>query len=221
MSNPNSKDNQSSIKENMQNNIVSMLKGAGIIEGNDNEFYKKLKKINLNKEEYLDLDNLNIRRSSFIKETNNRPFLYSNEELTQNNNIPFYRNDTRKFSIEPYYQNPLYSINNNFLFDISRRNYYYNNPISYNNNTFLFPKEKNTNKNFQTNSNLIPITTTPLGMRMPIRTFNFKTKQNVNLKDNNNQNTILNIPINDEPIARDLESLLIKNGFFINEIYNK
>ena len=220
MSNPNSKDNQSSIKENMQNNIVSMLKGAGIIEGNDNEFYEDLEKINLNKEEYLDLDNLNIRRSSFIKETNNRPFLYSNEELTQNNNIPFYRNDTRKFSIEPYYQNPLYSINNNFLFDISRRNYYYNNPISYNNNTFLFPKEKNSNKNFQTNSNLIPITTTPLGMRMPIRTFNFKTKQNINLKDNNNQNTILNIPIND-PIARDLESLLIKNGFFTNEIYNK
>ena len=56
---------------------------------------------------------------------------------------------------------------------------------------------------------------------MPIRTFNFKTKQSINLKDNNNQNTILNIPINDEPIARDLESLLIKNGFFINEIYNK
>ena len=85
----------------------------------------------------------------------------------------------------------------------------------------MFPKEKNTNKNFQTNSNLIPIITKPLGMRMPIRTFNFKTKQNINLKDNNNQNTILNIPINDEPIARDLESLLIKNGFFINEIYNK
>ena len=82
MSNPNSKDNQSSIKENMQNNIVSMLKGAGIIEGNDNEFYEDLEKINLNKEEYLDLDNLNVRRDSFIKETNNRPFLCSNEELT-------------------------------------------------------------------------------------------------------------------------------------------
>ena len=48
------------------------------MEGNDNEFYEDLEKINLNKEEYLDLDNLNVRRDSFIKETNNRPFLYSN-----------------------------------------------------------------------------------------------------------------------------------------------
>ena len=52
------------------------------MEGNDNEFYEDLEKINLNKEEYLDLDNLNVRRDSFIKETNNRPFLCSNEELT-------------------------------------------------------------------------------------------------------------------------------------------
>ena len=34
------------------------------------------------KQEYLDLDKLNVRRDSFIKETNNRPFLCSNEELT-------------------------------------------------------------------------------------------------------------------------------------------
>ena len=57
---------------------------------------------------------------------------------------------------------------------------------------------------------------------MPIRTFNFKTKQNSNINDNNNYipNTILNIPIND-PAARDLESLLIKNGYFTHQIYNK
>jgi hypothetical protein len=68
------------------------------------------------------------------------------------------------------------------------------------------------------NNNPIPITTTPLGMRMPIRTFNFKTKQNLN--DNKFQNTILNIPIND-PAARDLESLLIQKGYFTHQIYNK
>lgn len=50
-------------------------------------------------------ENLNMRRSSFIKEENKRPFLYSNEDLIQNNNnILFFRNDIRKFSIKKYYQ---------------------------------------------------------------------------------------------------------------------
>lgn len=51
MSNPNSKDHQSSIKEKLQNNIVSMLKGTWIIE--DNNFCEELEKINL-KEEYFE-----------------------------------------------------------------------------------------------------------------------------------------------------------------------
>ena len=224
MSNPNSKEeNQSSIKENMQNHIFSMLKGAGVIEGNDNDFYDDLEESNGNflKEDSLDIENLNIKRSSFIQETSNNPSLFKNEEINRNKDNSFYRNDERKLSIQPFFQNPLYSLNNNPIYTMTRNNsynFFFNNPINY--NTFSILNERN--QNLKINNNLVPITTTPLGMRMPIRTFNFKTKQNSNINDNNNYipNTILNIPIND-PAARDLESLLIKNGYFTHQIYNK
>ena len=224
MSNPNSKEeNQSSIKENMQNHIFSMLKGAGVIEGNDNDFYDDLEESNGNflKEDSLDIENLNIKRSSFIQETSNNPSLFKNEEINRNKDNSFYRNDARKLSIQPFFQNPLYSLNNNPIYTMTRNNsynFFFNNPINY--NTFSILNERN--QNLKINNNPVPITTTPLGMRMPIRTFNFKTKQNSNINDNNNYipNTILNIPIND-PAARDLESLLIKNGYFTHQIYNK
>ena len=218
MSNLNRKvENQSSIKENMENHIFSMLKGAGVIEGNDNEFYEDLEESNVDylKEDSLDLENLN--RNSNKKGKINRPSLFSNDDLYINHNINFYRNDTRKFTHQPFYQNPLYSMNKtNPIYQITRNNsynFFLNNPINYN---YSFSNERN--QNLKMNNNPIPITTTPLGMRMPIRTFNFKTKQNLN--DNKFQNTILNIPIND-PAARDLESLLIQKGYFTHQIYNK
>ena len=218
MSNLNRKvENQSSIKENMENHIFSMLKGAGVIEGNDNEFYEDLEESNVDylKEESLDLENLN--RNSNKKGKINRPSLFSNDDLYINHNINFNRNDTRKFTHQPFYQNPLYSMNKtNPIYQITRNNsynFFLNNPINYN---YSFSNERN--QNLKMNNNPIPITTTPLGMRMPIRTFNFKTKQNLN--DNKFQNTILNIPIND-PAARDLESLLIQKGYFTHQIYNK
>ena len=218
MSNLNRKvENQSSIKENMENHIFSMLKGAGVIEGNDNEFYEDLEESNVDylKEDSLDLENLN--RISNKKGKINRPSLFSNDDLYINHNINFYRNDTRKFTHQPFYQNPLYSMNKtNPIYQITRNNsynFFLNNPINYN---YSFSNERN--QNLKMNNNPIPITTTPLGMRMPIRTFNFKTKQNLN--DNKFQNTILNIPIND-PAARDLESLLIQKGYFTHQIYNK
>jgi hypothetical protein len=101
MSNPNSKeDNQSSIKENMQNHIFSVLKGAGVIEGNDNEFYDDLEESNGNflKEESFDIENLNIKSSSYIQETSNNPSLFKNEEISGNKDISIYRNDSRKLS---------------------------------------------------------------------------------------------------------------------------
>ena len=218
MSNLNRKvENQSSIKENMENHIFSMLKGAGVIEGNDNEFYEDLEESNVDylKEDSLDLENLN--RNSNKKGKINRTSLFSNDDLYINHNINFYRNDTRKFTHQPFYQNPLYSMNKtNPIYQITRNNsynFFLNNPINYN---YSFSNERN--QNLKMNNNPIPITTTPLGMRMPIRTFNFKTKQNLN--DNKFQNTILNIPIND-PAARDLESLLIQKGYFTHQIYNK
>ena len=218
MSNPNRKvENQSSIKENMENHIFSMLKGAGVIEGNDNEFYEDLEESNVDylKEDSLDLENIN--RISNKKGKINRPSLFSNDDLYINHNINFNRNDTRKFTHQPFYQNPLYSMNKtNPIYQITRNNsynFFLNNPINYN---YSFSNERN--QNLKMNNNPIPITTTPLGMRMPIRTFNFKTKQNLN--DNKFQNTILNIPIND-PAARDLESLLIQKGYFTHQIYNK
>ena len=109
----------------------------------------------------------------------------------------------------------------------------------------------NNNNNNNNNLNIIPVTTTPLGMKMPIRTFNFKIKnQNQNqsnfsfpnLKNNLMKNNINkheksffyyqaqkqnqdkkqqnNFLINDN-IARELEGMLIEQGFFTQQIYDK
>ena len=114
MSNPNSKkeENNSEIKENMQNHIFSMLKGAGIIDGNDKDFYDDFTEQNL---DLTDIGNLNKKRSSFIKETINHPFFKKKEDINYNH-IPFNRNDIRKSTFQPFFQNPLFSINNNLNF---------------------------------------------------------------------------------------------------------
>ena len=203
MSNPNSKKekNNSEIKENMQNHIFSMLKEAGIIEANDKDFYDDFKEQNL---DLIDNENLNTKSSSFTKEKINIPFSINNEDIN-NNNIPFNRNDIRKNTFQPFFQNPLFPINNNLNV---------NNSLNVN-----FQFEKNEYQNLKNNNEEIQITTTPLGMKMPIRTFNFKTKSNSNI-NNYNKNIIFNIPIND-PLAIKLESLLFKKGHFTLNIYNK
>ena len=200
MSNPNSKieKNNSEIKENMQNHIFSMLKEAGIIEGNDKDFYDDFNEKNLDL-----IENLNTKSSSFIKEKINLPFSINNEDINKNN-IPFNRNDIKQNNFQPFFQNSLFPINNNPNLFLSL------------NNNFQFKKKDLKNNNINQE---IHITTTPLGMKMPIRTFNFKTKQNSNI-NNNNKNIIFNIPIND-PLSIKLESLLIKKGHFTLKIYNK
>ena len=109
MSNPNSKidNNNSEIKENMQNNIFSMLKEAGIIEGNDKDFYDDFNEKNLDL-----IENLNTKSSSFIKEKINLPFSINNEDINKNN-IPFNRNDIKQNNFQPFFQNSLFPINNN------------------------------------------------------------------------------------------------------------
>ena len=212
MSNPNSKkeENNSEIKENMQNHIFSMLKGAGIIDGNDKDFYDDFTEQNL---DLTDIGNLNIKRSSFIKETINHPFFKKKEDINYNN-ISFNRNDIRKSTFQPFFQNPLFSINNNLNFQDLQKKNIINTSL---NDNFQF--EKNEYNKLNNNNEEIQITTTPLGMKMPIRTFNFKTKPNSNI-NNYNKNIIFNIPIND-PLAIKLESLLIIKGHFTFEIYNK
>ena len=106
MSNPNSKieKNNSKIKENMQNHIFSMLKEAGIIEGNDKDFYDDFNEKNL---DLIDIENLNTKSSSFIKEKKNLPFSINNEDINKNN-IPFNRNDIKQNNFQPFFQNSLF-----------------------------------------------------------------------------------------------------------------
>ena len=137
-----------------------------------------------------------------------------------------------------------YIYNNNIL----NNQYNYFNQI---NNANLSLNYNNNNNNNNNNLNIIPVTTTPLGMKMPIRTFNFKIKnQNQNqsnfsfpnLKNNLIKNNINkhdksffyyqaqkqnqdkkqqnNFLINDN-IARELEGMLIEQGFFTQQIYDK
>ncbi len=79
--------------------------------------------------------------------------------------------------------------------------------------------------------NNIPLISTPLGKKMPIRTFNFKTKSNnrySNYSSNKNQvqryinidNKIQNNLFINQNIARELESLLVQQNGFSYNVYN-
>ena len=248
--------------DNLQNQIYSMLKGVGAIEDNELEFQENINDIKENlfgDDDFSigDIDDAETNHNTTISQQGNFLRNQNEKSLTTKMDIMMYNNEFRrekKFQTQNYCSNysfnPIYQNNNlkeNINFQIPNNYMIYN---KLNNNTYNFINQNNINPIFNINNNNIniPLTSTPFGMKMPIRTFNFKTKHHknnsnniINLRNNlgniikhgqssfyykakkeklekklNNNNIIIN-----ENTSRDLEIMLIQNGCFTKEIFNK
>ena len=253
--------------EDLQNQIFLMLKGVGAIEENEIEFKENLNELKENL--FGDDDffifffddaetnhNTTISQKTFLRTQNEKSLTIKHNNNMIFNNCKEFRRD-KKFPTQNYFSNysfPFIENNTNNLKD----NYYFqlqNNYLIYSNNcNYLHPINKNfyncnnkvnnntniNNSNTLNNGNL----TSSLGIKMPIRTYNFITKpQNINNKKHDicglrekNFNQTQNIFFNknqklkkdkrnnkiiNENISKDLELLLIQNISFNTEIFNK
>ena len=254
--------------DNLHNQIYSMLKGVGAIEDNELEFQENINDIKENlfgDDDFSieDIDDAETNHNTTISQQGNFLRNQNEKSLTTKMDNMFYNNELRrvkKFQTQNYYSNYSFNpilhknnLNDNINFQISNNYMIYN---KLNSNTYNFINQNNINPIFNINNNNmnsminninIPLTSTPFGMKMPIRTFNFKTKNHktnsnhiFNLRNNlgNNiqhgqssfyynpkkeklekkQNNNLMI-INDN-ISRELEIMLIQYGCFTKEIFN-
>ena len=243
----------------MENQIVSMLKG--VIEDSELEdFHENLNDIqgNLFGDDDFSVDfddaetnhNTTISQNTFFRTQNEKSLTtkMDNNFIFRNLNNDFLRR--RRFPTQNYILNYNFfhpiniNINDSFSYQIPQNCFSFN--INKNNINNYYEHPFNLNPLFSHNNNSInniPLTTTPLGKKMPIRTFNFKTKQNnknVNLSfsnksdcnlnnknikssffhqafKNNNKDKINpnNLLIN-ENTPRELEGILIQQGFSYN-----
>ena len=249
------------INDKMQNQIFSMLKGVGFIDDNELELHENLEDI---KENLFGDDDFNIDFDD--AETNHNTTMSQNTFLrpqieksltTKMDNI-FFKNYNelsrrRRFPTQNYFSNysfnPInqsFSLNDSFSYQMPQNCFLFNpinnniNNINHNNYEHPF----NLNQLFPNNISNIPITTTPLGKKMPIRTFNFKTKQN---NKNSNLSSIIKNNINknikssffhqihknnniqdksqsnffiNENTPRELEGILVQQGGFSYNVYH-
>ena len=253
----------------LQNQIFSMLKGVGVIEENEFEFKENINDI---KENLFGDDDFSIPEfedaetnhnttisnyGNFLRTQNEKSLTTKIDNMIFNNYNQIFRRG-KKFQTQNYNSN--YSFNpidncnvqtpNNCLFNSinSFDNLNNLNNFSQNNNNLNFTIQNQLNNNilnyYNMNSNS-PLTTTPFGMEIPIRAFNFNTKINntnninyniLNLRNNLGKNIKHekssfyhqtkkekcdkkhNLIIN-ENISRELEMLLIQNGFFNHNVY--
>ncbi len=253
----------------LQNQIFSMLKGVGVIEENEFEFKENINDI---KENLFGDDDFSIPEfedaetnhnttisnyGNFLRTQNEKSLTTKIDNMIFNNYNQIFRRG-KKFQTQNYNSN--YSFNpidncnvqtpNNCLFNSinSFDNLNNLNNFSQNNNNLNFTIQNQLNNNilnyYNINSNS-PLTTTPFGMEIPIRAFNFNTKINntnninyniLNLRNNLGKNIKHekssfyhqtkkekcdkkhNLIIN-ENISRELEMLLIQNGFFNHNVY--
>ena len=243
----------------MENQIVSMLKG--VIEDSELEdFHENLNDIqgNLFGDDDFSVDfddaetnhNTTISQNTFFRTQNEKSLTtkMDNNFIFRNLNNDFLRR--RRFPTQNYILNYNFfhpiniNINDSFSYQIPQNCFSFN--INKNNINNYYEHPFNLNPLFSHNNNSInniPLTTTPLGKKMPIRTFNFKTKQNnknVNLSFSNKNNYNLNnknikssffhqafknnnkdkinpnnLLIN-ENTPRELEGILIQQGFSYN-----
>ena len=243
----------------MENQIVSMLKG--VIEDSELEdFHENLNDIqgNLFGDDDFSVDfddaetnhNTTISQNTFFRTQNEKSLTtkMDNNFIFRNLNNDFLRR--RRFPTQNYILNYNFfhpiniNINDSFSYQIPQNCFSFN--INKNNINNYYEHPFNLNPLFSHNNNSInniPLTTTPLGKKMPIRTFNFKTKQNnknVNLSFSNKNNYNLNNknikssffhqafknnnkdkinPNNfliNENTPRELEGILIQQGFSYN-----
>ena len=251
------------INDKMQNQIFSMLKGVGFIDDNELELHENLEDI---KENLFGDDDFSVDFND--AETNHNTTMSQNTFLrpqieksltTKMDNIIFknYYNELsrrRRFPTQNYFTNYSFNpimqninLNDSFSYQIHQNCFLFNNINNsinnINQNNYEYPF--NLNQLFPNNNiNNIPITTTPLGKKMPIRTFNFKTKQNnkntnlcsliknnmnknlkssffhpIYYKNNNNHDKSQNNFFINENTARELEGILVQQGGFSYNVY--
>ena len=234
---PNPEEQSENINSNIENQIFSILKGVGIIEDPESELDENIdnEKGNLFRFDDSNDSEMNqntvINQQSFLRNQNKKSLTFQNDysmDFKNENNELFKK---KKFPTQNYFSN--HSTNSNI------KNININDSVNYQmtQNSILFNNTTNSVNNCnQTNNehnfnfhhflpNNIPLISTPLGKKMPIRTFNFKTKSNnrySNYSSNKNQvqryinidNKIQNNLFINQNIARELESLLVQqNGF--------
>ena len=240
---PNPEEQSENINNNIENQIFSILKGVGIIEDPESEFDENIDNEKGNLFRFDDSNDSEMNQNtvmnpqSFLRNQNKKSLTFQNDysmDFRNENNELFKK---KKFPTQNYFSN--HSTNSNI------KNININDSVNYQmtQNSILFNNKTNSVNYFnQTNNentfnlhhilpNNIPLISTPLGKKMPIRTFNFKTKSNnrysnyssnknqvqryINI-DNKNQN---NLFIN-QNFARELELLLVQQNGFSNYVYN-
>ena len=242
------------IDNKMQNQIFSMLKGVGLIDDNELASHDSLDDIKGNlfgdDDFSVDFDDAETNHNTTMTQTT---FLRSQNEkslTTQMDNILFRNNNyelsrRRRFPTQNYFSNysfnPInqsFSLNDSFSYQMPQNCFLFN-PINNNINNFNqtnYVHSYNPNHLFTNNINNINnirVTTTPLGKKMPIRTFNFKTKsnnKNINLcslvKNSSNKSSFFhqihknNNYLMNENIPRELEGILVQQGGFTYNVYN-
>ena len=249
----------------LQNQIFSMLKGVGVIEENEFEFKENINEIKDNlfgdddfsNEEFEDAETNHNTTISYhgndLRSQNEKSLTIKIDNMIFNNHNQIFRR-RKKFQTQNYNSNYSFNQIDNFNYSIPN-NYFFN---SFNSNNLNVSLQNNNNLNFtiqnQLNNNILnyyninsnsPLTTTPFGMEIPIRAFNFNTTINntnninyniLNLRNNLGKNIKHekssfyhqtkkekcdkkhNLIIN-ENISRELEMLLIQNGFFNHNVY--
>ena len=244
----------------MENQIVSMLKG--VIEDSELEdFHENLNDIqgNLFGDDDFSVDfddaetnhNTTISQNTFFRTQNEKSLTtkMDNNFIFRNLNNDFLRR--RRFPTQNYILNYNFfhpiniNINDSFSYQIPQNCFSFN--INKNNINNYYEHPFNLNPLFSHNNNSInniPLTTTPLGKKMPIRTFNFKTKQN---NKNSNLSSIIKNNINknikssffhqihknnniqdksqsnffiNENTPRELEGILVQQGGFSYNVYH-
>ena len=251
------------INDKMQNQIFSMLKGVGFIDDNELELHENLEDIkeNLFGDDDFSVDfndaetnhNTTMSQNTFLRpqiekslttKMDNMIFKNHYDKLSRRRRFPT-QNYFTNYSFNPIMQN--INLNDSFSYQIHQNCFLFNNINNsinnINQNNYEYPF--NLNQLFPNNNiNNIPITTTPLGKKMPIRTFNFKTKQNnkntnlcsliknnmnknlkssffnqIYYKNNNNHDKSQNNFFINENTPRELEGILVQQGGFSYNVY--
>ena len=229
------------INDKMENQIFSILKGVGIIEDSESEIDENLdsKKGNILEFDVLNDSKINqdtiINQQHYFRNQNKKSVSFKND------NKMMFKNESNEFFLKKKYPTQNYFSNHSFI--LNSKQIYINDSVNYQiPQNYILLNNINNNYNFNqinyehsnlyhlfTNNinsiNNIPLISTPLGKKMPIRTFNFKIKSNNKYSNNsfnkiqnqryiNIDNKIQNNLLINENIPKELESLLVQqNGF--------
>ena len=229
------------INDKMENQIFSILKGVGIIEDSESEIDENLdsKKGNLLEFDVLNDSKINqntiINQQNYFRNPNKKSLSFKND------NKMMFKNKSNELFLKKKYPTQNYFSNHSFI--LNSKQIYINDSINYQipqncillnniNNNYNFNQINYEHSNLyhlftnnKNNINNIPLISTPLGKKMPIRTFNFKIKSNNKYSNNsfnkiqnqryiNIDNKIQNNLLINENIPKELESLLVQqNGF--------